>query len=710
MTERITLEQCGEKGVLRSLAGGRYFIEYHDATHLAAGKWLRLAAVDVQQETIPLGEDGTEQFFTIKKEIEQLPNDPGETGNKAPDQKETDKRQRTIDDTLALALGRAGLLAPELNEELFADLMRLGAEDGVVIVPDTNALYNGAVHWLLRVLRRPSVWLLPLAASLTTVQARDATVKGLLSKTKASNVKQALRSRGLVNGALGLLQRNRGRSQVVEIAPSLLRYQKTASSSGADPDQSDILEDRLIIEAIHGVLRTMRSRTARRVVTSDVNLARVLLAEGIDTLFVPTIIMGAYPVDCLRYDALARGFIGAPLRAVLWELAHAFGSVRLTSPAGVEATLECYWAGKSPREWEAEVLQCDWTRANRKPPLAGRPDDGDDQTAGSIDTSVPTTDALQSARASGTAAVGESPESDSAATEAKVSGSRAKGASPEPRKAHRERKLPVTERSASTPLPRASLPQALRILSIVRSMDGATAAEVAAKLGDQTTSDTVRRAANLLVSLRLLTASEKQFRATDDANLIDKMLSSGDLDAFSSILEQFAPYAAFKAELRARQAIARRDFSQVVRSHFPAAGSYEAERLPRYLILSGQAWTDGELVRDGSMRLTDRDATELFQEAYSKTAVEGLAKVIALLPQFCRMGGISPWAAKRQIERLIGERLLPQYRFEPSAGGKPVTRDEVLVGSLSSVTAEPVPIDRLHLGERPVFTVGGPSL
>jgi hypothetical protein len=35
-------------------------------------------------------------------------------------------------------------------------------------------------------------------------------------------------------------------------------------------------------------------------------------------------------------------------------------------------------------------------------------------------------------------------------------------------------------------------------------------------------------------------------------------------------------------------------------------------------------------------------------------------------------------------------------------------RDEVVSGSLDVLIIEPVVIDRLHLGERPVFTVGGP--
>ncbi|WP_419756154.1 HAD family hydrolase [Brevundimonas sp.] len=158
---------------------------------------------------------------------------------------------------------------------------------------------------------------MPLVASITTVQTRDATVKGLVGKGKIANITQALRSRGLVNGALGLLERNKGRSQVVEIDASLLRYQRMSSQNGTDPDQGDVLEDRLIIEGVHNVLKSMRSRTARRVVTSDVNIARVLSAEGIDTLFVPTIELPEAGIPCVRYDALAKRFIGAPLRAVM---------------------------------------------------------------------------------------------------------------------------------------------------------------------------------------------------------------------------------------------------------------------------------------------------------------------------------------------------------------------------------------------------------
>ena len=265
MNERITLDECGSRGHLRSLPATSYVLEYHDSTHLPGDTWIQLAEIQVQGFSLPgsgnaptnLADEHAEQFFVLTQAIGDLPGDNGRAPAGGADNV---RRQRVVADTLALALGRCGLLAPAVPEELLTDLISLNREGGVVLVPDTNALHNGAMHWLLRVLDKPAVWILPLVASITTVQTRDATVKGLVGKGKIANITQALRSRGLVNGALGLLERNKGRSQVVEIDASLLRYQRMSSQNGTDPDQGDVLEDRLIIEGVHNVLKSMRSR------------------------------------------------------------------------------------------------------------------------------------------------------------------------------------------------------------------------------------------------------------------------------------------------------------------------------------------------------------------------------------------------------------------------------------------------------------------
>ena len=656
---------------------------------------------------IPLETGDSEQFYTLVPAIKGLPESKTGTPETA---------LRIVEDTLALALGRIGLLAPEVTPELFAELLQLEEQDGVVIVPDTNALHNGAVHWLLRVLRRPSVWLLPVVASLTTVQTRDAMVKGLVNKRKFSNLAGALRSRGLVNGALGLLQRNRGRCQVVEIDPSLLRYQKVGSSTGADPDQSDVLEDRLIIEAIHGVLRSMRSRTARRVITSDVNIARVLEAEGIETLFVPTIMLGSGPIECLRFDALARSFVGAPLRAPVWELAHAFSSIRLRGDGQVVAKLDCYWAAKTPAEWLAETLACEFPIGSQQTHADVR---GEKADTGAEASSVAPEGAIETAASADADGGRGSPTGAAAPTseDAKPPAIRqaplgtAANGEPTARSAPRAPRTPKPPRvmEITTPLPRASFPQVLRLLASARRNARATAERIVEGLKeDAITVDNARRGLEILRRTRLVEQADATFQATPDADMVDAALAREDLDAVSLVMERFAPYRLFLERLRERGSIPRSEVIASVRERNGPVGTYESERLPRFHILLGQAWTRDDLIIDGSQRPTDRDAADAFEKAFAATASVGIASVADLLPRFCEMTRLSPWMAKRRIQKFVADRLLPDYSFQPAAGKKPVTRDEVVRGPLDSFIVDPVVVDRLHLGQRPVLTVEGP--
>lgn len=707
-TMALTLHEFGEARRLRALTPGPYDVEYTDSTHLEPGHWVRLATIDVQTAAIPIQDDCTEQYYTITKRIGDLPGKPVATPPKKQGNEKADpevdyrRRLRVVEDALGLALGRVGLLAPKVPQELLDELVHLDRQDGVVIIPDTNTLHNGAVHWLLRVLRQPSVWLMPVVASMTTIQTRDATVKGLVNKAKITNLGQALRSRGLVNGALGLLERNKGRCQVVEIDPSLLRYQKVASSSSADPDLSDVLEDRLIIEAIHGVLRSMRSRTARRVVTSDVNIARVLTAEGIETLFVPSIVLGDSPVDCLRFDALARSFIGAPLRATLWELAHAFGTVRLVRDGNELAKLECYWAGKTPAEWANETLLCHFpddivaTVAHSAKPAAN-PTDGDKADLRSVDRTS------MADLSEGTPNTNESTRAEADERPVRASNKRAALGEKAVRAAPK-RLAPIT-----TSLPRASLPQMLRLLGVARRLEAGTVEQFVGELrSDPISADKARRPLEILRRMELIEQAENIYRVREDANVVDANLRLGDLDALSSIFERFEPYKAFLDALKARGRVRRSEAASLVQELIGPAGATESDRLPRFHILLGQAWTDGEWIVDGSNRPTDRDATDTFEEAFNSTAAVGIAKVFDVLLRYSELARMSPWAAKRQIERFVAGKMLPAYSFQPAAGAKPLTRDEIVTGSIDRIELEPVIVDRLFLGERPVFTIEGP--
>ena len=719
-SDRLTLEQCGTGRRLRALAPGLYDIEYTDSTHLQPTEWVRLATVNLQSATIPLQDEGAEPFYSITKRIGDLPGRPAAGGSNTSKSAEKpdpvadhQRRVRVVEDTLGLALGRVGLLAPDVPPELLEELIRLDRHDGVVIVPDTNSLHNGAVHWLLRVLRRPSVWLMPVVASMTTIQTRDAIVKGLVNKRKIGNLGQALRSRGLVNGALGLLERNKGRCQVVEIDPSLLRYQKMASSTGADPDLSDVLEDRLIIEAIHGVLRSMRSRTARRVVTSDVNVARVLTAEGIETLFVPGITLGEAAVDCLRFDALARVFIGAPLRATLWELAHAFGTIRLLHEGIERVRLECYWPNKTPTEWTSEVLLCRFddgavTAVVSADDLAPAVADGPAAygpaaiiAAGAAASAPPA--AIPPAPApsnKGAAPIGLDArgQSDAGGNQRRASGATTASVAP-------KRLVPIT-----TSLPRASLPQMLRLLGIARRFRGGSVEQLVAEMRTEPISpDKARRPLEILRRMELIEQVGDRYNVRGDADVVDAMLRAGDLDSLSAVLERFVPYRRWLTALKDRGRVRRFDVASLMQELIGPAGTAESDRLPRFHVLLGQAWTDGEWIVDGSNRPVDRDATDTFEEAFRVSAKVGIAKVQDLLFKYCELSRMSPWAAKRQIERFVAGRMLPGYSFQPAAGAKPITRDEIVAGGLDRVEVKPIIVDRLFLGERPVFTIEGPA-
>jgi len=698
-SNRLTLDECGRRRLLGSIPAGRYSLEYTDTTHLKDDIWVGLGHIDVRPHPIHVDTDESEQFYTFTPEISGMPADakPNDT--------------RIVKDVLSLALGRLGLITPAITPSLRAELLKLDDQDGVVIVPDTNALHNGALHWLLRALRHPSVWILPVVASLTTIQNRDAILKSNVNKQTWSNLSPSLRSRGLVNGALGLLQRNRGRCQVVEIDPSLLRYQKMGSSKGADPDQSDVLEDRLIIEAIHGVLRTMRSRTSRRVVTSDVNIARVLEAEGIETLFVPTIMLDDSPVDCLRFDPLARDFVGAPLRAFLWELTHVFSTIRLRRETGGCARFDCYWPGKSPSDWTSEQLQIEVKDLSADTDAPDAPVETIKEAA-ALSTAEPAQAVPSSAgppavpAASTTSAAG--PGDRAGKTQASAQPGSAGGRTQTPTASRKDRSARPS--TIKTVLPRASFPQLLRLLDSARQQRHGSADAITTGLAEEKiTVDTARRGLEILRRVRLLTQERDMFTTTADADTVSAALEAGDLDVISSLMERFEPYQAFRNLLREHRQVPREAAGGMVMDLLGGVGSYEAARLPRFHTLLGQAWSLGEMIVDGSQRLTDRDATDVFGEAFAATAAVGIAKVQDLLQHFCAVTCTSPWAAKRQIGKLVAEGMLEGYTFQPAAGGKPITKDEIVSGSLEHLEITPVIIDRLTLGNRPVFTIEGPG-
>lgn len=367
-------------GLLADLGPGAYRIEYHDNTHMPEGEFRPLLALEVRDVLATAGAWGRDghPFYTIAPAapptgVATPPSaapsartgkgSPSSEAAKAQADKAKEQAAKELDklrDVLGQSLSRVGILPARAEREVLRDLHELSQGRGLVVIPDTNSLANGVLHFLLRALSKTQVWLLPVAVSLTTIQNHDAKLKSLVNTAKPGNLQTALRSRSLVNATLALLERCRAHVQVLEVDPQLLRYMRGASDKGTDPDQGEILEDRLLLETIHASLGAMRTQAARRVVTADVFLSRILRAEGVQTLALQSQRLPDKPTPCLRYDPIARAFVGATPTELLWDLAHTFSSVRLVDPrhpAGEPLlVLEAYWDGKTARDWQRERL------------------------------------------------------------------------------------------------------------------------------------------------------------------------------------------------------------------------------------------------------------------------------------------------------------------------------------------------------------------
>jgi hypothetical protein len=682
----LTSDQFSNHEHYLGLTSGRHVISYSDSTHTQKDEWLNILEVDVQQPPHGRIFDEAERFYQVRHLVDTIP------------AKKTDPTQ--LKDLLGLSLTRLGLLEPELPGDLFEQVRSLHDESGIVLIPDSNSLYNGSLHWLLHVLRKSTVWILPFVVSLTQIQERDARLKGMVNKHKQDNARQALRLRATINASLGLLQRHKSRYQVLELDPTLLRYLRMTSSADGE---GNILEDRLLIEGVHAVLRATRTRAKQLVVTSDVLMARVLEAEGINHLYLPSPKIVDDPIRCVRYNALAQTFSGAPLRLLLWDLAHCLASVRLVrQDDGSGFTLSAYWPGKTPEDWRRERLGVEFYQGSfGGGPKAGAPDkhESDPTSRGGQSVSeVSSSSAVETPTEEG----GRASADQRHRTIAEIGG-RAKARLDR----HKTAKSPA---SGDAYLPRASLVQVLRVGGALRRLRQANLSSVVANIGeaDRPTPEIARRALQILERVGAALHEGSEYLATSILDLMNEHLSNENLDALSQLFLRFPPYALVQNVLHDRGDLERSQIEPLLRE--AAKGDLNtdaAARFPRFHVLLGQAWTDGEVTVDGSSRPDDATFEAAFRAAFGQLHRDGLAKVSELLPALCSSLRMSPWAAGRRIEDLVISGRLVRFAFQPAAGRKPIVRDKVVSGELDSVTEVAVPVDRLLIAGRPIFTVAG---
>lgn len=656
-------------------------VSYTDSTHMKGDEWYDLLEIALNKPPTP-GAD-RERSFSVQLALDKYFSVQGSTNRNSKDKDDKDKKEKkanVVIDALSLSASRLGILAPVVSGQTASQLLELRKSKGIVLIPDTNSLYNGTLHWLLHVLKQTSVWLMPFVMSLTQMQAREAMLKSLARSQKETNLAQALRSRAMVNAGLSFLERNQHRYQVLELDPSLLRYMRTAGKGGFDQDEGEVLEDRLLIEGVHSVLRSTRTRAKQVVVTSDVLLSRVLGAEGISNICLPTSRLGADAISSFRYDAWAGSFMGASLRGLLWDLAHTFGTVRIDTRAHSSLSASCYWPGKLPQDWLSELL--------------------DIQEVGDAE-----------AEPKGADQVTPAPEG--------KTGSRSEPAVKHQKR--REKEAPVEDVSAAAretgsdqstfsnaAIPQSSLPLALRIAGALYEAGQLTFAGLTEKLGSGGTrpnDGNTRRSLEVIRRAELIEFDGETIRAKPELDAVESNLRRGELDHISHQFERFAPYRVVREHLREHGELARERVRSLLSEALGADVAQEASiRLVRYHVLLGQCWTDGAGWQDGSARPDGPEFLRQFEAAYEGAARDNIAQIADFLPTLCRSARMSPWGASRAVQE-YARVLSEKFTFGYAVGGKPTGVDAVISGSLLELEEVPVPMDRFEIGGRPVFTL-----
>jgi len=680
---RLTVSEAVAAGVLRSPAPGQYRIEYSDNTHCLKDEWTPLLAVVPELALNPLvGSEDAQAFYTlriIQPDISLAAEKMlGKQDKKQPEKKASDgdARRHVILDALTQSLVRANILRPDMTSDTLIDIYHLSRGRAAVIVPDTNALSTGTLHWLLEALSDTQVWLLPVVVSLVQVQLRDAQLKACVNKRESKYLTRALRSRQLINASLSLLERHRERYQVLEVDPQLLRYVRPAGAGSADPDEGDVLEDRLLMEAIHGALRATRTRAEKRVVTSDILLARMLRAEGLPTLFLQTPSLPKGDIPCLRYEPLAKAFVGAPLIHLLWELAHTFSSIRLVSDGQLVITLDAYWAAKTVSDWAEERMLVSWT----------------DRAVAAM---VPTASQETLEEAAEIDLAGAPP---SAVTNVEPQNLG-------PSKQRRQRS--ELRAYSNAPLPEVAFPQIVRV-AVALGNEGGAIEQLLGRIAEENRPSIAiaRSAVEVLLRASLVSVDQGTLHPTERLGQFIDALSDINVDAASEIFSAYSPYRIVLERLLKGEGITTSDAYAVLSERLAKKPSREgSERLWRTAVYLGQAWSDDLKLRDGSSRPSQAVIRKAFLETFSELEQDGLCSLRDLLPALCGKLRISPWYLQQVVQSLVSEDRLSEVLFQPSAGKRLNARDQVMAIHAGDIRLISSPIDRLDIGGRPVFTL-----
>jgi len=292
-------------------------------------------------------------------------------------QKDSPKLRRALDAVAAISV-RTGLQHPKFDPHA---LETMPFRRSATVVADTSGAIQGGLDFVARYLHPAARIKVPAIVQMEIVNFAERFLSGRrATKTKPPDLLiDHLMSQG---GQRVLLRLELRADTEIERTFLLGDPLRSAFQRDNDPDLKDLnlnvtiaaYIDRMILEATRQ--HQAQSNLGHQVLllTSDQGLARMALAEGIVPLFFKSVVAG---------DLFGKRLTGATLNpfsgqlcetsatSILWELATAFGSARLTNDDMTHSlVVSAFGEGLSwsPYQSHADLLWCDHSGVPEWPP------------------------------------------------------------------------------------------------------------------------------------------------------------------------------------------------------------------------------------------------------------------------------------------------------------------------------------------------------
>ena len=350
---------------------GTWVVEYHDQTHLYEDTYIRLGKVEIEECT-----PDNNCFFSFyprsSKQLETcLDNEwrrkewKGKISDKqVPEQVE--KTVKTILGQLRESIVRLGLLQPRFEIE---NCKFITDRKFAIVVPDTNALRNGAVNHLQEQFPSTQIWIIIPTVTLMEIGERAATIKSRVGDEPKPNNSALIRNRPQVTIAPQAVTwiRKRFPTETLELAPELLRafrgYETRGNDPYKEPDRISI-NDRLILEGIKDLRRQRNLLEGVYLMSGDKDMSWLARLEGIQTIYpdIPDIQGVSEGIYSIRYSLESRTHVVCSIHRFLWDLTHIFSKIRVrkcteSTQKSEQLELFYYYPTKLINDWVDDKLE-----------------------------------------------------------------------------------------------------------------------------------------------------------------------------------------------------------------------------------------------------------------------------------------------------------------------------------------------------------------